>query len=479
MILPLTPDLLHSGTNLLFDFVGLPSPLFLQQPLTCLHTKQPEEVVPLLHQAEEAARSGHWVGGFLTYEAAAAFDLPVYNPGPLPLLWLAICRHAQAAALLPPPQWLPPTLTLTCAPSRYAEDLQTILEHIARGDSYQVNYTLSGQLGACNPASLFLALQSSHRHPYAAWINWQDLQIASLSPELLLQRQGQQLLTAPIKGTSARFLDPQQDARVGQEMADSPKERAEHVMIVDMARNDLGRVCESGSIHVEQLFARRLFASVQHLESRVYGRQRAALTWPQLMRSLFPAASITGAPKYRTMEIIRQLEQRPRGIYTGSLFLLQPGGDLISNVAIRTCCWQHNQAGEIGLGGGIVADSQVAREWQELADKSRFLHQLPPELLLIETLLLQADGTLRDATAHWQRLQASAQALGFVCDREQLAQQLQQQLAEWRQEQAEEWIVRVSLSAAGQVTLQRRRRPTPLCHLQVQLAAQAVDRLDR
>ncbi|MBF0099240.1 MAG: bifunctional anthranilate synthase component I family protein/class IV aminotransferase [Magnetococcales bacterium] len=471
----LTPALLHAGTNLLFDFHGLPAPLFFRQPLQCLQADQPQEVIPLLIQAEQAALAGHWVGGFLTYEAAAAFALPVHEGSDLPLLWLAIFDRAEVATFASGAVE-GPSLSLDCHWRRYQDDLQSILERIACGDSYQVNYTLSGILSPCDPAALFLGLQSAHRHPYAAWIHTDDFAIASLSPELLLQRRGEHLLTAPIKGTCTRCHDLEQDAQLGAALLASPKERAEHVMIVDMARNDLGRVCRNGSVRVDPLLARRLFASVQHLESRVHGLQRPGQSLVSLLGALFPAASITGAPKYRTMEIIRRLERRPRGVYTGGLFLLQPGGDLISNVAIRTIVWQGKQAGRLGLGGGIVADSQAAREWEEIADKGRFLHALPSDLLLIETMLLRADGSLPGLAAHWQRLQDSARALGFICDLEAIEQSLWRQCEAWSP--GGEWIVRLTLATSGEIVLQRRPRPVPLRQLRVQFAAQTVDHLD-
>ncbi|MBF0182920.1 MAG: bifunctional anthranilate synthase component I family protein/class IV aminotransferase [Magnetococcales bacterium] len=474
----LTPALLRSACNLLFDFVGQPAPLFFRHPLAVYHTDHPGDVTALLALAEQAALAGHWVGGFITYEAAAAFGLPVSLHRSLPLLWLALFAQAEEAILLPPTGWQAPALQLNCPPERYRQDLQAILAYIARGDSYQVNYTLTGALADCDPASLFLALHSAHRHPYSAWMQCDALTVASLSPELLLQRRGDSLLTAPIKGTIARADDPEEDGRLATALSASAKERAEHLMIVDMARNDLGRVCRTGSVQVQQLFGQRLFASVQHLESRVVGVQRPGTSWRQLMAALFPAASITGAPKRRTMQIIEQLEQQARGIYTGSLFLLQPGGDLTCNVAIRTITWQQGQPGRLGLGGGIVADSQAGREWQELAEKSHFLHHLPPPLQLIETLLLQADGTLPGLQAHWRRLQQSARVLGFVCDLAQIEQSLSQQVALWQQEGKEEWIVRLRLSPDGQFSWQRRPRPLPPRQLAVRLSPRTVDRLD-
>ncbi|MEO5353011.1 MAG: chorismate-binding protein [Magnetococcus sp. XQGC-1] len=469
---------LQEETCLLLDFSLLGTPLHLHNPLTIYHTHHPAEVAPLLRLAEQAALAGNWVAGFLSFEAAAAFGLPVHTPTTLPLLWLGVFSHAQAVTFpaLPPPAL--PSLRAEITRTRYCRDLERILAHIGQGESYQVNYTLAAHLSEVDPATLFLALQTAHRHPYAAWLHCDAVTMASFSPELFLQRTGDLLLTAPIKGTCARLAEPAADAALADALLHSPKERAEHLMIVDMARNDLGRVCQIGSVRVEHLFERRLFATVQHLETRVQGRQRPGLTLDQLLAALFPAASITGAPKHRTMEIIRTLEKRPRGLYTGSLLVLRPGGDLVSNVLIRTVTWQGRQRGRIGLGGGIVADSESGREWAEIADKGRFLREVPAPIQLIETLLLDHSGALPRLEQHMRRLQHSAAALGFVCDREQVEAGIRRQAAIWHGESRTPWILRLLLDLAGHFTLERRSCPPFPRTLTVQLAARCVDRLD-
>ncbi|MBF0162530.1 MAG: bifunctional anthranilate synthase component I family protein/class IV aminotransferase [Magnetococcales bacterium] len=433
----------------------------------------------LLRLAEAEARRGHWVGGFLTFESAAAFGLPVHGETTLPLLWLAVFSQVEAVvfpALAPPPL---PLLVPEISWARYQQDIQTILSYIAAGESYQVNYTLAAHLASVvDPATLFLALQTRHRHPYAAWLQCEAVTVASFSPELFLQRQGDRLWTGPIKGTCARLADPAADAELGEALLHSPKERAEHVMIVDMARNDLGKVCQTGTVRVEHLFERRLFATIQHMETRVQGRLLPGLTLDRLMAALFPAASITGAPKHRTMEIIRELEGGPRGIYTGSMILLRPGGDFISNVAIRTLSWQGEEVGRMGLGGGIVADSESRREWAEIADKGRFLREFPPPLQLIETFLLDGTGEMPRLQRHLCRLRASARSLGFACAEAEVEKAIRQQAALWHRESREPMVVRLLLEMSGAFTLQKRPCSAIPRGLTVRISPDRVDRLD-
>lgn len=478
--LRIEPTQLGQEIGFLADFAELGAPLYLHKPLRIDQAHHPDAVAELLHRAEQEAQAGHWVAGFLSFEAAAAYALPVHPPDGLPLAWFAVFSQVAPVVFptLPPPVLQPLSLDIT--QHRYQQDIQTILAHIVAGDSYQVNYTVGVSLSDVDPATLFLAVQPAHRHPYAACLHWGEGTIASFSPELFLQRTGEQLLTAPIKGTCGRWTDLQVDAEQGWVLEHSAKERAEHLMIVDMARNDLGKVCQIGSVGVDPLFERRIFPTVQHLESRVWGRQGSGVGLAQLMKALFPAASITGAPKHRTMEIIHTLEGRPRGLYTGTLGVIRPGGDFIFNVAIRTVTWQKKGKGQMGLGGGIVADSDSGREWAEIADKGRFLHTVPPLFQLIETFLLHRDGSLSLFEQHMNRLEDSARCLGFGCDRPQIEATVRQTALQWHQEGLGERVVRLLLHMSGTVRMEHRPSAVvvrPL--LKVQIAALRVDRFDR
>ncbi|MBF0181411.1 MAG: anthranilate synthase component I family protein, partial [Magnetococcales bacterium] len=333
----------REGVFALVDFPELGSPLRFVQPDAILEAHTPDEVVPLLREVERVVGEGQWAVGFLAYEAAAAFFLPVVSVrDDFPLAWFAFFTNPTPFVYPPLDVATPlPTLTPLLTGERYREDLARIAGWIAAGETYQVNYTLEAcPEGDFDPFHLFLRLQCAHRFPRAMWIETLAWRIASLSPETFLVRRGDRLLTAPIKGTRPRGGTPEEDLELGRLLETSEKERAEHVMIVDMARHDLGKIAGVGSVRVDGLMERRLFSTVQHLESRVEGCLRAGIGLVEIMAAMFPAASITGAPKWRTMEIIRELERRPRGVYTGCMGVVRPGGSFWFNVAIRTLVWR-------------------------------------------------------------------------------------------------------------------------------------------
>lgn len=474
----LEPARLLGEIGFLADFAEWGAPLYLHKPLRIYTTRRADAVADLLRAVEEEALAGQWVAGFLSFEAASAFALPVHASGPFPLAWFAVFAQVNTVVFptLSPPA--PLYLHLEIDRARYQKDLHTILAHIHAGDSYQVNHTLSACLAEVDPAALFLALHTAHRHPYAAWLQFGEGAVASFSPELFLQRQGNTLTTAPIKGTCARSQDPQKDADQGWALEHSVKDRAEHLMIVDMARNDLGKVCQIGSVRVDHLFERRVFPTVYHLETRVMGQSLAGQRLDQIMAALFPAASITGAPKRRTMEIIRTLEKRPRGLYTGSLGVIRPGGAFTFNVAIRTVTWHGKKTGHVGLGGGIVADSDSGQEWAEIADKGRFLQEIPKPFQLIETFLMDRDGHLPLWNRHGDRLEASARSLGFACDRKAIEATLRRRVAQWHREGLGACVIRLLLEMSGVVTLHHRPCPTFAKTLRVRVAAHRVDRFN-
>ncbi|MBF0215194.1 MAG: chorismate-binding protein [Magnetococcales bacterium] len=416
-----TPERLQAEVALLIDFPELGAPWYFAEPERVLTAHRPDEVRPAIREAERAARSGCWVAAALTYEAASAFGLPVCAPDPeLPLAWFALFPQGPRHALYAPPDRpdLPRAIiTPGISRDRFDADLEAIAAWIRAGDSYQVNYTLPAALSSeTDLASLFLRLQSAHRFPRAIWLQAESWSAASLSPELFLERQGERLITAPIKGTRPRSPEAEPDRLLAETLEQSIKDRAEHIMIVDMARNDLGQICRTGTVQVERLAACRSFSTVHHLETRVHGEAVAGVTLEQVLEATFPPASITGAPKRRTMEMIRALERRPRGLYTGMMGLLAPGGDGWLNVAIRTVVETPAQGRRIGVGGGVVSDSCTGEEWAEVATKARFLTTLPEPLTLLETFRVEASGEVLWLDRHLARMSASARALGFPLD---------------------------------------------------------------
>lgn len=257
----------------------------------------------------------------------------------------------------------------------YCQAVRRAKEYIAAGDIYQVN--LSQRLWAetqLTPLELYRRLRRINPAPFAAFLDLEGVKVASASPERFLKVTGRQVETRPIKGTRPRGRDPESDRRLREELWNSEKDRAELVMIVDLERNDLGRVCEYGSVRVPELFCLEEYATVFHLVSTVVGTLRPGLDVVDLLKASFPGGSITGAPKIRAMEIIDELEGIKRGIYTGAIGYLSFSGDADLNIVIRTFVLVGNRA-YFQVGGGIVADSDPEAEYQETLDKARALIQ--------------------------------------------------------------------------------------------------------
>ena len=307
---------------------------------------------------------------------------------------------------------------------RYTFDIRTIRELIAAGEVYQVNYTGRFRFGfSGSPLALFRELLREQPVEYAAYVDTGERQILSLSPELFFRLDGRRIITRPMKGTIARGGDPESDAAAAAELAASEKNRAENLMIVDLLRNDLGRIAVPGSVHVSGLFNIEQYETLYQMTSTVEARIRKEVGPGEILDALFPCGSITGAPKIRSMQVIDELEDAPRGIYTGAIGHFAPDGSALFNVAIRTIEIQ-GYRGVMGAGGGIVADSDPEEEYDECLLKAGFLRRVAArqDFLLIETMLF--DGGYRRLERHLDRLCCSAQSLNFPCDRETVERRL-------------------------------------------------------
>ena len=258
-----------------------------------------------------------------------------------------------------------------CAPTNYADAIATILDFIAHGDIYQANYTRRfSRVLPCSPFELLERLRAQNPSPFAAFLEYDDFSIVSNSPEKFLSLEDRVLESEPIKGTMRRGIDEREDDELKKQLQNSEKDRAENVMIVDLLRNDLGRVCEFGSVHVPRLFDVQTFANLHHLVSTVRGNLRPNCDAIDAIRAAFPCGSITGAPKIRAMQILDELENCRRGVAMGSIGLLRFNGDMILNVAIRTVTCVGDQA-FFHVGGGIVSDSICDDEYAEMQLKAR------------------------------------------------------------------------------------------------------------
>jgi para-aminobenzoate synthetase/4-amino-4-deoxychorismate lyase len=394
-----------------------------ERPLAVIVAREVGEVLPALERVERECSLHHkHAAGFISYEAAPAFDstLRTQPPDHFPLLWFGVydaaCERSldelgPAAGSTTEELWEP-----SISSEHYSRVFADLQELIRDGDTYQVNYTYRLRTKLRSDAyALFLQLAHAQTPPFGAYIDTGEWAICSASPELFFHRAGNRLESRPMKGTAPRGLWFEQDVENAKRLRESDKERSENVMIVDMVRNDLGRVARPGSVQVTNLFEVERYPTVLQLTSTVSAETDASLV--DAMRALFPAASITGAPKARTMDIIASVESSPRRIYTGTIGFVEPGGRAQFSVAIRTVL-VHRASGqaEYGVGGGIVADSQCADEWNESAIKARALSARPLSFDLLETMLWRPDTGYLLIGRHMKRLLQSADYFGFRVD---------------------------------------------------------------
>ncbi|MFW6094193.1 MAG: aminodeoxychorismate synthase component I [Pseudomonadota bacterium] len=405
------------------------------RPVGVLEADAPEAVPRLLEQVERRVRAqGLYAVGWVSYEAAPGLEvkLPTHPPGRLAPAWFALFDRARRVPA-PVPESGP--LDLHWQPSidaaGYREALARIHDYIGAGDTYQVNF--SYRLRAATPGDdhtawrLFRHMIARQPAGHGAYIDAGARTVCSASHELFFARRGRQLVSRPMKGTAPRGATPDEDAARARWLCRSLKNRAENLMITDMVRNDLGRLARVGTVRTESLFRLEPYPTLWQLTSTVTGETDAGLA--EIFRALFPAASITGAPKRRTMEIIRELEDQPREIYTGTVGLLTPDGDAEFNVAIRTALVDQEAAtAEYGIGGGILWDSDAGEEYEETRTKARILNDAQPPastgFALLETLLWEPDDGYYLLDAHLERLTRSARALCRPVDAARVAQRL-------------------------------------------------------
>ena len=301
----------------------------------------------------------------------------------------------------------------------YVERILRIKDYIVAGDTYQVNYTLKLRFDLVGEAAdLYLQLRAGQGVGYGAFLSFADRRILSFSPELFFSKRGDRLEVRPMKGTLRRGRTAAEDAALADFLRSDEKNLSENVMIVDLLRNDLGRLAGPGQVSVPSLFDVETYESLHQMTSTVVAQLPGTVSLEALFGALFPCGSVTGAPKIRTMEIIDELEGAPRGVYTGAIGYLAPEGDACFNVPIRTVVLSDGR-GEMGVGSGIVADSDPDGEWQECRLKARFLTH-SERFDLIETLLWRPGGGFWLLPDHLERLAASAHHFNFVYDEAKL-----------------------------------------------------------
>ena len=396
-------------------------------PVDILSTREPSGILGVLEETEQRVRQERlFAAGYLTYEAARGFDdaFRTRQAAGLPLICLGLFREPRRTVVPPTVQHLPtpqsqPAPSWRMAESRhdYYRKIAAIQDRIRAGFTYQINYTTRQVAeGIQDPWALFLRIAVDA--PYAAYVDGGDHAIVCASPELFFRLDRNRVRCEPMKGTVKRGMTLAQDRDLAAWLARSAKNRAENVMIADMVRNDLGRIAKPGSVAVSELCALSRFPTLWQMTSTVEARTDAPVS--EVMRSLFPSASVTGAPKVSSMRLIQSLERFPREIYTGAIGYLTPEGLAQFNVAIRTAVVDTRSGSAFyGVGSGIVADSQPGEEYAECLTKSRILASPAQgtDFSLLETMLWTPAQGVFLFDYHLKRMAESAQYFGFSFDR--------------------------------------------------------------
>lgn len=457
-------------------FVSRARELRFVEPVGVLCAHALEQVVPCVRRVEAAVADGLHAAGFIAYEAAPAFnpDLTTHAAGPLPLVWFGLFQErtetkpcCETAAPFSVGSW-----TAEVGEADYLDVIRRIRELIAAGDTYQVNYTFPMQAAFEGDAlSWFRCLERAQRADYAAFIDAAPFTILSTSPELFFRLEGDSLETRPMKGTRPRGRWPEEDRRLAAELAASGKDRAENVMIVDLLRNDMGRISDTGSVHVASLFDVERYETVWQMTSTIRSKTSAPL--PEILGALFPSGSVTGAPKVRTMQIIHDLEPAPRGVYCGAVGWYSPGRSAEFNVAIRTVAIDQDAGtARYHVGSGITWGSSAEAEYDECVVKAAVLGEDRPEFDLLESLLFDGEYFLLDE--HLARLAGSAEYFGFEVDVDAVRAALLDEAAAF-----EDGPLKVRLLAARDGTHHVEAGPAgPSTPVRLDFAAEPVDDRD-
>ena len=431
-------------------------------PFLTVRADSPEDVPTALDQLENLWRRGKYLVGYFSYELGYVLEPRLRHrlwrkPG-LPLLWFAAfneadCFEGQAAlralgARVKGRAYAGP-LVHDWAPQDYERRFLTVHDFIRSGDVYQTNLSFRSRFSFVgDPFALYCQLRERSHARYGAYVDDGERTILSLSPELFFEISSDQKITVrPMKGTMARRGGDETDEQERRLLALSTKDRAENLMIVDLLRNDLSRLAVKGSVTVDKLYAVETYPTLHQMVSTVTAKLPKGFSLMALMRAIFPCGSVTGAPKVRAMEIIRDLEDSPRGIYCGAVGFFGPDGRARFNVAIRTLTIGEN-AGELGVGGGIVHDSLGRDEFRECLLKSRFFEESRNPVSLIETMRFRPGAGIQRQGRHLDRLEKSALLFGIPFDRGHAERELQHTIAGIV---GQEIRVRIALNDEGRI----------------------------
>jgi para-aminobenzoate synthetase/4-amino-4-deoxychorismate lyase len=394
-------------------------------PVEKVTANRPEQVLPALERLEAVTeKEGLHAVGFVAYEAAPGFDpaCRVHSPGDFPLLWFGIYPAPEEIELPASPSPAALSWTPGLDAAGFGRAVAAIKEEIARGATYQVNFTFALRTAfEQDPWTFFATLAQGQQAGQAAYIDTGRFVVCCASPELFFEREGELLTARPMKGTARRGRTSGEDRLQAAGLSDSDKDRAENLMILDMLRNDLGRL--GGEVRVPELFRLEKYPTLWQMTSTATTRSDASIA--QIFAALFPCASITGAPKIRTMDIIADLEREPRRIYTGAVGHLAPGRRARFGVAIRTALVDRCAgSAEYRVGAGITWDSQAESEYRECLDKAGILKRPAPPFAVLETMRWTPGDGIWLQEEHLQRMAATAEYFGYAWGRDRVEARL-------------------------------------------------------
>ncbi|MEI6221464.1 MAG: aminodeoxychorismate synthase component I [bacterium] len=459
-----TAILLETGK---VDDENFQSYLFLE-PLQQLEVHEPDEVSNFFKEIETLSTT-NYLAGYWSYELGALLNAKNQNKKTRqlisPLAQIGVFQQVYTFNHIKK-QWTPElpktkkqnktlaytlkNLRLTTSQEQYKQHFEKIKSHLENGDTYQVNYTSEYNFDfSGSPLALFAELRQKQTVAYSALIKFGTNWTLSFSPELFFRRSGAEIEVKPMKGTIHRGRTTSEDNDLAKQLQTDPKSHAENIMIVDLLRNDLGKIAENGSVKVRDLFSTERFDTLWQMTTIINAKLKTDTSWETLFKALFPCGSVTGAPKIRTMEIISNLEKRDRGVYCGAIGYIGPKQRACLNVAIRTIELGQGR-GKMGTGGGVVHDSEAQSEYEELLLKAKFFTDPPrKEFALIETILWNGQYVLLNL--HLARLKDSAQYFDFAFKEKAVLEALAKKAKLFTPD--EYYRIRLLLSKEGEITI--------------------------
>ncbi len=411
--------------------------LFFGDPVQVFLFHPGEDVSLFFFRLEQALAQGFWLAGFFAYEFGFFLNPKLKKLCPdktnFPLALLGVFKEPEILRAGPAAFYESPlpgfkNLRLSLNKKDYEAKIIRIKDYIASGDTYQVNFTLKYLFETeADPLAIYLALRKKQKVAFGGLLKAPGLSVISLSPELFFRVGQGKIYAKPMKGTAPRGATLAEDQEIAKFLSSDPKNQAENVMIVDLLRNDLGQVCNPGSVWVPRLFEVEKYETVHQMTSTVAGELKTTALG-KILKALFPCGSVTGAPKIRTMEIIAELENAPRGVYTGAFGFISPEKEMTFNVAIRTLFLREGK-GEFGIGSGIVWDSDPEKEFEECLLKAKFLTDPAIEFSLIETMKFTPGEGIRLLPFHLERLARASAYFDFPFDRSSCERFISENLA--------------------------------------------------